>query len=139
MEKGYKIREIYEIYEYRVTQFNPKTGKGGLFVDYINTFLKLKAEASDFLGWVRCPADEERYIESFWKSEGIRLDKKSIKPNAAKRGLAKLCLNSMWGKLTEWNDRAQTKVISELKEMYSFLSTPGIKVKNLTFSNDDVV
>jgi len=115
VEKGYKILEMYEIYEYRVTQFNPQTGEGVLFVDYINTFLKLKAEATGYPGWVRSPAEEERYIESFWKSEGIRLDEESIKHNAAKLGLAKLCLNFMWGKLTERDDRAQTKVISEPK------------------------
>jgi len=39
---------------------------------------------------VRTAADEGRYIESFWKSEGIRLDREAIKPNAAKLGLAKL-------------------------------------------------
>jgi len=44
--KGYKILEIYEVYECKVTQFNPDTDKGGLFMDNINTFLKLKAEAS---------------------------------------------------------------------------------------------
>jgi len=108
VEKCYKIREIYEIYEYRVTQFNPKPGEGGLFMDYINKFLKLKAEASGYPCWVRRPADEERYIELFWKSEGIRLEKESIKSNAASRDLAKLCLNSMWGKLSVRKDRAQT-------------------------------
>jgi len=39
VEKGYKIRVIYETYEYRVTQFNHQTGEGCLFMDYINTFL----------------------------------------------------------------------------------------------------
>ena len=67
------------------------------------------------------------------------LDKESIKSNAAKRGLAKLCLNSMWGKLTKRNDRTQTKVISEPKVLYRFLATPGIEVTNLTFASDDVV
>jgi len=71
VENGYKIHEIYETYEYRVTQFNPKTGEDGLFVGYINTFVKLKAEASGYPDWVRIPVDEERYIESFWKSEEI--------------------------------------------------------------------
>jgi hypothetical protein len=70
-------------------------------VDYINTFLKLKPEASGYPGWVRGPEDDERYVESFWQSEGIRLDRESIVANAARWGLAKLCLNSMWGKLTE--------------------------------------
>jgi len=68
---------------------------GGHFVDYINTFLKLKAEASGYPGWVRSPAVEELYIESLWKNEGKRLDRESIKSNAAKTVLAKLCLNSM--------------------------------------------
>ena len=101
VNKRYKILEIYEIYEYRVTQYNPETGEGELFVEYIDTFFKLKAEASGYPSWVRTPADEDRYIEMFRQSEGVRLDKDCIRYNAAKRGLAKLCLNSMWGKLAE--------------------------------------
>jgi hypothetical protein len=56
-------------------------------------FLKLEGEASGYPSWVRSPAGEERYIKSLNKSEGIRLDRESIKTNAAKRGLAKFCLN----------------------------------------------
>ena len=48
MQKGYKLVEVHEIYEYQVTQYNPQTGDGGLFTQYINTFLKLKAEASGY-------------------------------------------------------------------------------------------
>ena len=59
-------------------------------MDYIKTFLKLKAKASGYPSWVRSPEDEERYIQSFRESEGIELDKASIKHYAAKRGLAKL-------------------------------------------------
>jgi quinolinate synthase len=95
-EKGYRILEIHKVYEYKVTQYNRDTGDGGLFVEYINTFLKIKAEASGYPSWVRTPTDEDQYIESFPQREGILLDKDSIQHNAAKRGLAKLCLNSMW-------------------------------------------
>ena len=108
LENEYRTLENYEIYEYQVTQYNPESGEGGHFVGYINTFLKLKAEASGYPGRVRSPVDEDLYIESFWKNEGIRLDKESLNSNSAKRGLAKLCLNSMCGKLTERNDRTQT-------------------------------
>jgi len=101
--------------------------------------LKLKAEASGYPSWVCSPEDEELYIESFWKNEGIRLERESIKSNAAKRGLAKLCLNSMWGKLTERNDRTKTRVITEPKELYNVLSVPVIEVTNLAFASDDVV
>jgi hypothetical protein len=74
-----------------VTQYDPATGQGGRFVEYINTFLKLKAEASVCPSWVRTPDDEDRYIELFWQSEGVRLNKDAIKYNAGKHVLAKLC------------------------------------------------
>ena len=46
MKKGNKLVEVHELYEYQVTQYDPQTGTGGLFVQYIDTFLKLKAETS---------------------------------------------------------------------------------------------
>jgi len=81
----------------------------------------------------------KRYVEWFYENEEIRLDKESIKSNAAKRGLTKLCHNSMWGKLTEKCYRKQTKIISEPKDLYGFLAMPGINVTNLAFFSDDVV
>jgi len=65
VSKGYRILEIHEVYEYAVTQYDASTGEGGLFVEYIDTFLKLKAEASGYPSWVRNRADEDRYIEEF--------------------------------------------------------------------------
>jgi len=35
----YKILEMFEVYEYKVTRYDPETCEGGLFVQYINTFL----------------------------------------------------------------------------------------------------
>jgi hypothetical protein len=137
--KGYKIVEIYEVYEYTVTQYDPQTGEGGLFVQYINTFLKLKAEASGYPDWVQTPDDEDRYIQTFFESEGIQRDKERIRYNAAKRGLAKLCLNSMWGKLTERPNRPQTKLISDAQELYKFLATSDIEVCSMQFASDSVV
>jgi len=46
VEKVYRILYIYKVYEYQITQYNRETSEGGLFVEYINTFLKLKAEAN---------------------------------------------------------------------------------------------
>ena len=74
MQKEYRILEVHEVYEY-VTRFDTETQEGGLFEGYIDTFLKLKSQASGYPISVRSPAEEERYIESFWNSEGIRLDR----------------------------------------------------------------
>ena len=103
-------------------------------MNYINTFLKLKAEIGVYPGWVRSPEDEDRYGESFCQSEGIRFDRECIRFNTAKRFLAKLCLNSMWGKLTGRNDRTTTQIITERKELYGYVATPRIEVANLLFA-----
>jgi hypothetical protein len=76
--KVYKIVEVQEVYEYDVTQYNRASGEGGRFVQYINTLLKLKAEASGYPSWVQSPTDEDMYIEEFRQSEGILLYKESI-------------------------------------------------------------
>jgi hypothetical protein len=57
----------------------------------------------------------------------------------AKRDLAKLCLNSFWGKLMESNYRPKSKMIAEPEELFRFPATPGIKVSNLKIGRDEVV
>ncbi|KYN38088.1 hypothetical protein ALC56_07548 [Trachymyrmex septentrionalis] len=71
---------------------------GGLFTEYINSFLKLKQEAS---GWPsECLDDEikEQYLRKYEKTEGIVFNKNNIARNPGLRSVAKLCLNSFWGK-----------------------------------------
>ena len=131
--------EVHEVYEYQVTQYDPQTVNGGPFFQYTDYFRKLKAEASRYPSWVQCLADLDRYISELAASEGIQLDKDAIGSNSAKRGLAKLSLNSMWGNLTERNDRNRTKIISESQELYRSLAPPGIEVATFMFASDDVV
>ena len=45
----------------------------------------------------------------------------------------------MWGKLTERSNRTQSKLISELAELYRFLVMPGVEVQNMLFASHDVV
>jgi hypothetical protein len=116
VQKGYRLLKVYEVYEYQVTRYDRQTGDGGLFAQCIDTFLKLKAEARGCPDWVYTSEELDRYVREFNASEGFALDKKAIRPNPAKRGLAKLCLNSMWGKLTERNNRTKTKLITDPAE-----------------------
>ena len=103
--------------EFAVTLYDPQTGQGGLFAEYVDTFLILMTEASRYPDWVRTPEVVDLYIANILASEGIHLDKESIRPNAAKRGLAKRCPNSMWGKLRERNNRMKSKMISDPHEL----------------------
>ena len=44
---------------------------------------------------------EDRYINNFKEREAILVERYAIRPNKAERALGKLCLNPMWGKLTQ--------------------------------------
>ena len=85
------------------------------------------------------PEDEDRYVQLFRDSEGIELDKNMSHKNAAKSGLAKLCLNSFWRKFTESSNRPQTRLITDPQVLYRFLVTPGIELTNLSFAGEEVV
>ena len=42
VDQGYKILKIHEVYHWEETTYDNSTGKGGLFSEYVKTFLKLK-------------------------------------------------------------------------------------------------
>jgi len=82
VEKGYRILDIYMRF---MSISSPNTTPKQAMGDFSSsTFFKLKAEASGYPGWVHSPNDEKRYVESFWTSEGIRLEKEGNRYNAAK-------------------------------------------------------
>ena len=92
IEKGYEILKIHEVWHFPVHTDE-------LFREYVNTFLKIKQEASGYPK--ECVTDEQkqRYIDEYYKHEGIRLDPEKIEYNPGLRSLAKLMLNSLWGML----------------------------------------
>ena len=63
VELGYKILEIYIVWDYRTTQYDKKTKKGGLFAGYIDLLLKLKQEASGYPRHCTSEEAKERYIQ----------------------------------------------------------------------------
>ena len=48
VQKGYRILEIHELYEYNVTRYDAETLDSGLFVGDIDTLRKFNAEASGY-------------------------------------------------------------------------------------------
>jgi hypothetical protein len=54
---GYDVLDIIEVNEYEVVKYNPQKCEGGLFADYINTFLKLRAVVREYSSSVRTPVD----------------------------------------------------------------------------------
>ncbi len=91
------------MYNYRETlQYDKELGQSGLFSEFKDFYLRIKQEASDYPAWVKSSPDVECakdvYIEAYKENEGILLDKTKICKNPALDSLAKLLLNSFWGK-----------------------------------------
>lgn len=93
----YKLLSIDEVWHFA-------TKRKGLFADYVNCFLMLKILASGppsscIVDGVVDDAKLDTYVSDVLTKEGITLDKSKIAYNAGLRAIAKLCLNSFWGKV----------------------------------------
>jgi hypothetical protein len=83
----YKVTKVYEIHRYKYSY--------DLFKNYIRRFLKIKVEASGMpspnISWEEF---HQRHIDEL----GIHLEKQGMTFNKALKEVAKLFLNSLWGK-----------------------------------------
>lgn len=61
--------------------------------------MKLKQESDGWPTWVETDQHKKQYIEQYEEREGIKLDPSKISKNPGMRALAKLMLNSFWGKV----------------------------------------
>ena len=136
---GYKVIEIHSVWHFdQKEQYDPASKTGGLFSEYINTFLKLKQESSGFPSWCSKPEDVETYVREYYEREGILLDKSKIEKNPGLRALAKLMLNSFWGKFGQRLNMPETAIIHEPAKLYELLQAKDTIINNINFINDDV-
>ena len=106
----------------------------------VNTWLKIKQEASGWPDWV---GDDEtkrqQYIRDYYQNEGIQLDYDKIEHNPGLRALAKMMLNSMWGKFGQRLNKMQVEEFDDPQEFHSFLDSNARDVKHVSVVNDNIV
>ena len=73
------------------------------------------------------------------RTEGIRLNKDNIAFNAGLRSVAKLCLNSLWGKLGQKENMGKTEIVTEAKRLVDLLSSPEVEVTGVLPVNDETL
>ena len=132
VELGYQVQYIYEVWHFDETC-------EGLFRDYVNTWLKIKQEAS---GWPKDDMSEEAkqdYIQKYFEHEGIQLEYDKIKKNPGLRTLAKLMLNSMWGKFGQRLNKTQIQTFHDPQAFHRFLNTDTMDVRHVSVVNDQMV
>ncbi len=139
MDKGYEVLKTYEVYHWDETsKYDPAKKEGGLFAPYINTFLKFKQQASDWPAWCQTEEDKTKYVQEYFEREGVRLDPAHIEKNPGLRALAKLCLNSFWGKFGQRLNLGQCEMFAEteLDSFYKTLTDPSKNVKDFHIIDD---
>jgi hypothetical protein len=116
MELGYQITEIFEVWN-----FEQRCSE--LFKDYIYTFLKIKQESSGFPAWVQTERDKQAYMVTYEENQGIKLETDKIAYNPGRRAIAKLSLNSLWGKFGQRDDRRTSELVYDKAKLYSIVKT----------------
>lgn len=117
VEMGYEIVSIHEVWHF-------PTPRVGLFQKYVDTWLKLKEQAS---GWPDNVGDDpikrQQHIHDYKQKENIDLNPAEMEHNPGLRTLAKLMLNSMWGKFGQKENKTQVKEIDDPQELATFLES----------------
>ena len=133
VDLGYDIQYIYEVWHFDETC-------EGLFKDYVNTWLKIKQEASGWPSWV---GDDEtkrqQYLREYFEHEGIQLEYDKIQKNPGLRTLAKMMLNSMWGKFGQRLNKTQVQTFDDPQAFHRFLDTSTLDVRHVSVINDHLV
>ena len=133
VELGYEVQYVYEVWQFDETC-------EGLFRHYVSTWLKIKQEASGWLSWV---GDDEtkrlEYIRQYEEHEGIRLEYHKIEHNPGLSTLAKMMLNSMWGKFGQRLNKTQVQEFDDPQPFHQFLDTDKFDVGHVSVINDQSV
>ena len=134
VQKGYRILKIHEVWHWGEGQ-----RKTGLFAPYVNKFLKAKQEAS---GWPSdCVTDQQKaeHVTEYGKHEGIQLDKDKIEVNPGRKAVAKVMLNSFWGKFGEGDNKPTTSTLQKVEDWEKLINDDSIIVKSVNVYSEDVL
>ena len=80
-----------------------------------------------------------KYIHDYYEKEGIQLEYDQIKKNPGLRTLAKLMLNSMWGKFGQRLNKTRVQEFDDPQTFHQFLNTDTIDVRHVSIINDQMV
>ena len=134
IEKGYTLVRLHEVFH-----FPPEQRRRGLFREYVDAWLKIKQESAGWPRWCVTPKDKARYVEQYREREGIQLNSSLIEKNPGRKQVAKLMLNSFWGKFGERANKPKTEQIQNPADLYNILHDPAVELSTLRICNDDVL
>ena len=127
--RGYILKRIHEVWHF-------EQSKVGLFADYVNTWLKLKQESAGWPRWCQTPEQQREYVRLYKEKEGITLE--NVAKNPGRKQVAKLMLNSFWGKFGERTNKSKTLQVKTPHELFNILSDSA-NIQTLRICTDEVL
>ena len=132
MEYGYKIVQIYEIWYW------PNRSKE-LFRGYIRNFLKTKQESTGYPSWAKSDQDKDEYVEGYFKKEQVRLDSSKICKNPGLRKIAKLLLNTLWGRFGMNLNKSRIEILTSRENWFKMLANESYKIHDVQDANPEIL
>jgi G:T-mismatch repair DNA endonuclease (very short patch repair protein) len=121
LRRGYTVDRLYRIWHY-------EEWSDTVFAEYVKTFIKIKVENSKFPSSVQTDKEKKEFSDLYFNSYGIEIDLEKVGLNPGMRFIAKILLNSLWGKFAQRNILGKTEI---------FTSTPASRAKFLRLFTDD--
>ena len=128
IEKGYTFVNIYEVWHF-------EKSTDDLFKGYIKKFMKLKLESTKYN--FKNNNDEMIFRNKVKKNLDIELGE--LHENSGLRAIAKMCLNSLWGKFGQRNNLNQNKYVTSVNEFYKIVLDDKIDNLSINFINEEMV
>ncbi|XP_041466934.1 uncharacterized protein LOC121417330 [Lytechinus variegatus] len=150
---GYTVRKIHEIWQFdevrgggkKEKESDTEEDKESLFENYMKTFMKVKQESSGWPAGLEDESDAETisrrqlYIEDYYNHENVQLDYCKIAKNPGMRAVAKLCLNSLWGKLGQRSNISNKTYFCEPNAFYDYLNNRTQTITDLELLTPDIM
>ena len=128
--RGYKLIRLHEVWHF------PKS-KTGLFKDYVNTWLQIKQESAGWPRWCETREQKQEYVRKYQQKEGIQLQ--NVTKNPGHKQVAKLMLNSFWGKFGERTNKSKVLQVKHPHELYNVLTDSANHVQSLRLCTDELM
>lgn len=135
VRNGYEIKDVYEVYHWSEEESSDTLLRG-----YVSFFLRMKQEAE---GWRKLgassdnPSEEEKdeVIERVFIENGniARIRKELMEKNPTKRQLAKIFLNSLWGKFCQKPHKEHFVTIHGYQQFMKLWYDPTIDRSSFSF------
>ena len=133
LQQGYRLLKVHEVWH-----FNQQSQL--LFKSYVNTFLKMKQEASGWPSDVGMNSEKQtQYLKAYERHEGIQLNPMNISKNPGKRSLAKMMLNSFWGKFGQQANKCQVEGFTSPSKFHDLLRDDSKHIHSVRIVNEEML